>query len=85
MNPQAPGFTPEIVAITNNSDPVRSEVHVFNGRLWLDWIDAAGEVAWIRLDTPGHWGAARYETFANRGQGGFFVRGTIRRKAALEP
>jgi len=79
------GFTPEIVAITNNSDPVWPEVHVFNGRLWLDWIDAAGEVAWVRLDTQSHWEPARYEAFANREQRDFFVRGTIRRKAALEP
>lgn len=79
------GFSPEIVAVTNNTGPVRPEIHSANDRLWLDWIDADGEMAWTRLDSQGQWEPTQYEPFSTVEQRELFVRGTIRFKAAFGP
>jgi hypothetical protein len=82
------GFTPDIVAMTNNLDKLSPQVHTQDGKTWVDWVDAenggSGEVAWTRLDGQGHWGPLHYEPFANPTELEFMVRGAVRLKA-LQP
>ena len=79
------GFTPEIVALTNNLGEVRPQIHSQSGRVWIDWVDAetsgSGEVAWTRLDAQGQWEPLRYEPFASVEQRDYLVRGGVRMKA----
>jgi hypothetical protein len=77
----AGSFVPEIVAITSYTGEARPEVHSHLGRLWVDWIDSASELAWTRLDAQGHWESLRYETFASVEEREYFVRGAARSKA----
>jgi hypothetical protein len=79
-------FVTEVVSITNNLGNVSPEVHAHGGRLWVDWVDAetsggSGEVAWIRLNPQGHWESIHYESFVNREQRDFLVRGGVRMRA----
>jgi hypothetical protein len=80
------GFTPEIVAMTNNLGEVRPQVHSHAGHLWVDWVDAettgsSGEIAWTRLNAQGQWEPIRYEPFANREQRDYRTRGGVRMQA----
>lgn len=79
-------FTPEVVAMTNNPGDVRPQVHSHAGRLWVDWVDSettggSGEIAWTRQSASGQWDPIRYESFANREQRNYLIRGTTRLKA----
>jgi len=80
---EAGGFTPEVVAMTNNLDEVRPQVHSHAGKLWVDWVDAqttggSGEVAWTRLDTLGHWEPIKFEAFGDQLQRSYLTRGGVR-------
>ena len=79
------GFVKEIVAGSSFGGALCPEVHSHDGRLWLDWFDAEGEVAWTRRDALGHWSPLRYETFSSAMEREFFVRGWVRFKAAFGP
>jgi hypothetical protein len=77
------GYTPEVVAMTNNLGNVRPEVHSHAGRLWVDWIDyeltdGSGEIAWTRHDAQGQWEAIQYDAFANHLEREYLVRGGVR-------
>jgi hypothetical protein len=79
-------FTPEVVSMTNNLGEVRPQVHIHEGRLWVDWVDSettggGGEIAWTRQNAQGQWEAIRYESFANREERDYRVRGGVRIKA----
>jgi hypothetical protein len=79
-------FTTEVVAMTNNLGDVRPQVHSQSGRIWVDWVDSeatdgSGELAWTRQDSQGQWETIQFETFANREQRDFLVRGGARMKA----
>lgn len=79
-------FTPEVVAMTNNLNDVRPQVHSHAGRLWVDWVDhettgGSGELAWTRLNAQGQWEAVQFEPFANREQREYLVRGGARLQA----
>jgi len=76
------GFVPEVVAITYYGSESRPQVHSHRGTLWLDWVDASGEMAWIRRDAAGQWEPIRYEPFDDPEALEFHVRGAIRRQAA---
>ncbi len=81
-------FTPEIVAMTNNAGDVRPQVHGHSGHLWVDWVDAeapdgSGEAGWTRLDAQGHWETIRFQSFADRIERDYLVRGGVR-MAAIE-
>ncbi len=79
------GFVPEVIAVTNNADPVWPRVHSHAGRIWVDWIDANGEMAWTRQDGQGHWETVRYEPFSGSIDREFLVRAAIRVRAVQEP
>jgi len=71
-------FVEEVVAITYNAAPLSPQVHSRGGRLWVDWIDAPGQMAWTQKDVPGGWTPVQMQTFGTILEREFFVRGTIR-------
>ena len=71
-------FVEEVVAITYNASPATPQVHDRSGRLWVDWIDASGQMAWTRKDSPGGWTPIQIQAFGTVLERDFFVRGTIR-------
>jgi len=71
-------FVQEVVAITYNAGPVSPQAHTRSGQLWIDWIDAPGQMAWTRKDSPGGWTPVQIESFSTTLERDFFVRGTIR-------
>ena len=77
-------FYPQVVAVSNHGGTLWPQVHTHAGKLWLDWIDSADEMAWIRLLPLGSWSPTQYEVFLNTVQLEFFVRGKIR-TAAIQP
>ena len=78
-------FVPDVMAITYFTGKVRPEVHSASGRIWVDWIDAAGEMAWTRHDSQGQWEPARYEPNSSAQEREYLVRGAIRLKAIQDP
>jgi len=77
-------FDAQVLAVSNHGGALWPQVHSHNGKLWLEWIDSADEMAWIRMQSIGGWSPAQYEVFLNTEQLEFFVRGTIR-TAAITP
>jgi len=80
------GFTPEVVAMTNNLGNVRPQVHSHGGHLWVDWVDTettegSGEIAWTRMIVQGQWEAIDYEAYADRAEREYRTRGTVRLRA----
>lgn len=75
------GFVSETVATTSNEGPVRPEIHAEGGRLWVEWIDAPGEIAWTLEGAGERFGALRYEGFDSPMEREIFVRGKIRYEA----
>jgi len=79
------GFTPEIVAMTNNSGSISPQVHSQSGHIWVDWVDTesdgAGEVGWTRIDSQGHWEPIQYESFPDPLTREYLVRGAVKLKA----
>ena len=71
------GFEPQVVAITHNADEVWVRIHSHAGRLWVDWLDAAGEVAWTRQSTSG-WQPVAIEPYGSLEDRDYFVRGRVR-------
>jgi len=76
-------FYPQVIAVSNHGVELWPQVHSHSGKLWLEWIDAGDEMAWIQLQSGGGWSLPQYEVFLNTVQLEFFVRGTIRLKAIL--
>jgi len=79
-------FTTEVVAMTNNLADVRPQVHSHGGHVWVDWVDhettgGSGELAWTRLNAQGQWEAIQFESFADREQREYRVRGGARMRA----
>lgn len=77
------GFTPEVVAMTNNLGNVRPQVHSHGGHLWVDWVDTetsegSGEIAWTRMIVQGQWDATDYEPYADHDDREYRTRGTVR-------
>ena len=77
------GYTPEVVAMTNNLGDVWPQVHSHAGRLWVDWIDheltdGSGEIAWTRRNAQGQWETIHYDSFANYEAREYLVRGGVR-------
>ncbi len=70
-------FVREVLAITHNADPIWPQIHSRNGRLWVDWIDAPGQMVWTRKDDGGAWMPIQPEPYGSTLQREFFVRGTI--------
>ena len=77
-----PSFLEQVMGVSNHDEPLWPQIHRHGGKLWLDWIDADDEMAWIRLETGG-WSVPQYETFQSVEELEFFVRGTIRSQAIM--
>jgi hypothetical protein len=78
-------FVPQVLALTNHDGELWPRLHSHAGRLWLEWIDADDEMAWIRLENEGGWSPKHWESFATVEEREFHVRGAIRTKAIQEP
>jgi hypothetical protein len=70
-------FYSQTVAVTLHAGPNWPEVHSALGRMWVDWVDAGGEMAWIRQPAPGQWEAVDLVPFANNEERDYHVRGRI--------
>jgi hypothetical protein len=49
--------------------------------LWVDWIDADGEMTWTRRMGPGPWDPIESESFATTEERDYHVRGEIEGQA----
>ena len=79
------GFASETVATTSNEGPVRPEIHAVSGRLWVEWVDAPGEIAWTTEESGGGFGPLRFESFESAMEREIFVRAKIRHEATAGP
>lgn len=70
-------FLAQMVSLTHHDHPNWPQVHSANGRLWIDWIDAGGEMAWS-LQLSAGWGAVQIEEFESAEERDFHVRGKIK-------
>lgn len=71
------GFTSEVVAATSHAEPNRPQVHGAGAVLWVDWIDAEGEMTWTRRLVPGPWDPIEIESFSTTEEREYHVRGEI--------
>ena len=76
-----PGFTSEVVATTAHPAPSWPQVHSRGGRMWVDWIDAGGQMTWRAGRPDGGWEPLGREPFTNV-QDRELARGRIGRRAA---
>jgi hypothetical protein len=70
-------FFSQTVAVTQHPGPNWPEVHSAGGRMWVDWIDAGGEMAWIRQPAAGQWESVELVPFAGNEERDYHVRGRI--------
>jgi len=75
------GFAREVVATADVPSPSWPRVHAAEGRLWVDWIDAPGQMAWRRALAGGGWAPVSLESFDDGQEGSDLARGRIRRHA----
>ena len=68
----------ELVALTGGPEASWPQVHARSGRLWLDWIDLDGEMAWSRRLPAGGWGAVTLEVYVGLEDLRYHVRGRIK-------
>lgn len=71
-------FTSELLATTGFEGENWPQVHCGSDRVWVEWIDADGEMSWTRQIAAGSWSAFEVETFSGLEQREFHVRGTIK-------
>lgn len=71
------GFTSEIVATTNHVEPNRPQIHGHGPLLWVDWIDAEGEMTWTRRQALGPWDPIEVEAYSTTEERDYHVRGEI--------
>jgi len=70
------GWSDELVASTGYAGPagdgdIDVEIHALAGHLWVDWIDAEGQLAWSEWDgSEGAWGPVRHEPYSWGGDTG---------------
>jgi len=74
------GFTHEVVATTDFPSPSWPRVHDAGDRLWVEWIDAAGQMAWRRGRAGGGFEPVALEPFEGK-EGPALARGRIRQHA----
>lgn len=75
------GFTSQILATTSHTGENFPEVHSGLGRLWVEWIDDAGEMTWTREQSGGGWDPPSDEAFSDAEERDYFVRGRIKDRA----
>jgi hypothetical protein len=78
-------FTNEVLATTSWDGEHWPQIHHAAGQLWVDWIDASGEMTWSRKETGGAWGPLETEPFTSVEEREYEVRGTIRSLATESP
>ena len=71
-------FTSELLATTGFEGENWPQVHSGSTRVWVEWIDADGEITWTRQIETGSWSAFEVELFSGLEQREFHVRGTIK-------
>jgi hypothetical protein len=69
-------FTSVVVATSLHGGENRPELHASGSKLWVDWIDAEGEMTWTKQDGPG-WEPVQIEPFESLIERDFHVRGEI--------
>lgn len=74
-------FTSELLATTQFAGDNEPTAHCASGTLWVDWVDADGEMAWTRQLPTGSWLSVAIEFFQTTEELDYFVRGTIREQA----
>jgi hypothetical protein len=74
-------FSSQILTTTQYAAENRPRVHSAGGRIWVDWIDAEGEMTWIRQSQGGSWDPVQIEYFETPEQRDFHVRGLVRQRA----
>ena len=78
---QGPGYTSELVAVTQYAGANHPVAHCGNGKLWVDWIDAEGEMAWTRHLAAGGWEPIALQAFETTEERDYHTRGAIRSQA----
>jgi len=76
------GFAFETVGSSVHAAQNRPQIHFRPGRVWAEWIDGAGEMAWTREATGGGWDPLDAEPYVGTEERDYFVRGRIRAQAA---
>lgn len=71
-------FDFETIATTGYAGVHRPEIHSAPGRLWVDWVDAVGEMTWTRRQGNGYWEPIDSEPFVGAEEREFRVRSTIK-------
>jgi hypothetical protein len=71
-------FLTQTVAMTNELGANWPEVHSGGGKLWVDWIDGAGQMGWRRQPQPGVWDPVQVEPFSSAGERDYHVRGAVK-------
>ncbi len=77
-------YQPEVVAITHHAGAAFPRVRSHAGWLWVEWVDAANEVAWTRRGAGGTWDPVETETFATPGERDYRVRPGIRSRVLAD-
>ena len=67
-------FLSQMVAMTQHVAPNWPGVHSGQGKLWVDWIDATGEMTWILQSAPGIWDSVECEFFQTTEEKDYQVR-----------
>ena len=76
-------FNHQAVSSTHHGGANRPQLHTGVGdRLWLDWIDASGDVAWTVWSSGDVWSAVTLETYSDDADREFHVRRRVRQLAA---
>jgi hypothetical protein len=70
-------YSSEVLANTDHDKPNRPRVHSARGRLWVDWIDAEGEMTWTSRLIPDPWGPIEPKPFSSNEERDYHVRGEI--------
>jgi hypothetical protein len=72
------GYSSAVLATTNHDEPNRPRIHGGGVTLWVEWIDAEGEMTWTSRVAPDPWSPIELEPFYSVEERDFHVRREIR-------
>jgi hypothetical protein len=72
------GYSSTVLANTNHDEPNRPRIHGGGVTLWVEWIDAEGEMTWTSRVDPDPWSPIEPEPFSSAEERDFHVRQEIR-------
>jgi len=76
------GFTHETLTNSHGGSPNRPRLHTGIGSfLWIDWIDNANDMAWVRWNPTTGWGSVQIEPFTDIEDRDYHARGRVKRMA----